>query len=220
MMIKRWQQLLLGLGLVLFPVTTLAHVPELVTAENQRSVIVIEDYVTSYAYYGELTGWPHRFEFTADEPFRLYVSLSEPAIHDEPQEDFTVIVIKQKSRGVEEVVRLRPEEASWEAEYEPFGGDTYYAGGEFDEELEPGEYAIEVSTPDNAGKYTLAVGYEEDFSGVGYFGTLGRIYEVKRFFEKPGLAVLQSPFYYVPTVIILLMITGVWWWRRRRLDTL
>jgi hypothetical protein len=78
-----------------------------------------------------------------------------------------------------------------------------------------GTYRIEVSTPDNIGKYVLVTGFLEDQSEIGFFETMRRIAAVKEFFEKPSVAVLQSPFYFVPLLIVIGLCGGLWYWRRR-----
>ena len=204
-------------ALLFLPLFASAHQPVLLSSSDQLEIFTIADPTLSQAFYGELSGWPHTYEIRATEPFLLYTQILEPDI-DSAAKNHHLIVIKERAngRGVEEVVRLPAKDADWESFYEPFGSDTYLAGGEYEAEVEPGVYRIEVSTPRNEGKYVLSVGKIEDFSDLGYFETVKRIYQVKLFFEKPGIAVVLSPFVYVPLIVILLVGGGGYYLYRRR----
>jgi len=198
------------------PVAALAQQREIVVSESPRDVFVVEDINRYRAHYGELAGWPHLYRYSAEDPFRLTLALAEPALGEEPLEKFTVIVVKEVYReGVTELTRLRPEEVTWEREYEPVGGDAYYRGGSYEAELDEGTYLIEVSSPRNEGKYVLSIGHEKQLGPRSFFSTFKGVYEVKRFFEKPAIAVLQSPFYYIPALLLSLLLV-VRYWRRKR----
>ena len=201
--------------LFLTPFVASAHLPNLPEFSDYEDVEVIAEPQVSQAYYSELTGFPHRYEFTLDSRQEIFVEVLVPDIH-EATNDIGGIVVKKKPRGlVEEVSSLIARDASWESFYEPFGGDSYRRGPSFTGEVDAGEYLIEISTAMNTGKYVLVVGEREDFSGVGFFENLKRIYEVKRFFGKPPIAVFQSPFYFVPLLIVVLIGLLVWYRRRK-----
>jgi len=51
----------------------------------------------------------------------------------------------------------------WKKFHEPFSGDDYYRGPEYVEMQNPGTYEVQVYSPDNQGKYMLAVGDREAF---------------------------------------------------------
>ena len=53
--------------------------------------------------------------------------------------------------------------AEWVTFYEPFAQNTYWDGGEFRLRAAPGVYSVRVSSPDNASKYSLAIGEIEYF---------------------------------------------------------
>jgi hypothetical protein len=77
---------------------------------------------------------------------------------------------------------------------------------------------VEIHTPDNIEKYVLVIGSREERE-LGYFELLGRIVEVKTFFGKSKVAILQSPIAYIPFLIALvtiLVLMYVWRFRRRR----
>lgn len=208
---------ILLLCILVLPIFVWAHQPAIVSPTSPDDLIAISKPEVSFAYYGELTGFPHTYVINSTSTFNLYVQILEPDI-ESAEMNHEVIIVKNRGRdrGVEEVARLKAKDADWESFYEPFGGDSYLAGGEFEAEVEPGVYRIEVSNGLNQGKYSLSVGRTEDFSGVGYFETVAKIYQVKRFFEKPPIAMLQSPFVAVPTAVLVVIGLIVYWYRKRR----
>lgn len=190
---------------LLLPVFALAHQPAVVDFTNYDDNEVVEDVTLSQAYYGDLINFPHTYEINLTKPETLFVELLVPDIEGIDTNRSVLIVKRNPSGRVREVARLVPEEAEWESFYEPFGGDSYLRGPSFKQELEAGSYLIEVSTGDNLGKYVLVVGEREDFSNLGYFETVKRIYEVKKFYGKSPLAVLQSPIISVPLLVLLIV---------------
>lgn len=194
-----------------------AHVPLVVTQDSLYDITTIEDPELSQAFYGSLADFPHTYEIRADEPFHLYAEVLVPDI-ESTQNIVNGIVVRatgQKGR-VEEVARLLAKDATWESFYEPWGGDTYRKGAVFEKDLERGVYRIEVSTPDNRQKYVLVVGKREDSGGIGYFETIGRIADVKTFFGKSKIRVIESPLVYIPLLLSILLVVGLWYWRRRK----
>lgn len=194
-----------------------AHVPLVVTQESLFDITTIEDPELSQAFYGSLADFPHTYEIRADEPFHLYAEVLVPDI-ESTQNIVNGIVVREtgKKGRVEEVARLLAKDATWETFYEPWGGDTYRKGAVFEKDLERGVYRIEVSTPDNRQKYVLVVGKREDSGGIGYFETIGRIAEVKTFFGKSKIHVIESPLVYIPLLLGVIVVVGVWIWRRRK----
>lgn len=204
---------------LLVPVLTWAHKPFVVEPASSDDYVVVEDPTISSAYYGELTGYAHTYLIASTEPLLLETEILVPDIDGiETNRSGLIVRKREDGRGVEEVARLYPDESSWESYYEPFGGDSYRQGPTFSAEIPPGEYLVEVSTPVNEGKYVLVFGSIEDFSDLSFLELLGRIYEVKKFFDKPTIAVLQSPFYLVPTVVLLVVAFVAWRFIKRRRD--
>lgn len=193
-----------------------AHVPVLVSLDSPKDITHIEDPTLSQAFYGHLDGFPHTYEIVATEPFHLFSQILVPDI-DSSKNIISGIIIKlPEERGrVTEVARLPSKDSAWESQYEAFGGDTYRHGPQFETELEPGKYRIEVHTPANTEKYVLVVGKREEMT-LGYFELIGRLIAVKRFFEKSPIRIVESPYIYVPLGGIMLMTAGLWYWYRRR----
>ena len=212
-MIKGMSKIILIVGLLMVAAVAEAHQPAFPDPESADDYIELSDIATSQAFYGALDGHPHTYQIiVSDEPATLFAEVLVPDIEG-AQNNRSGIIVKEEIRGVSEVARLRAREASWETFYEPFGADSYRRGSAFEGELEPGVYLLEVSTPDNDGKYVLVVGKEERFSLLEYSQTLAQIYRVKRFFEKSPVRVFESPLVYGPTLVVLLII-GLLYYRR------
>jgi len=111
-------------------------------------------------------------------------------------------------------------EVDWTYFFEEFGGDGYYQGPEFKEEVEKGEYQIEVFSPDNQGKYVLAVGEKEEFPLDETINTLLLLPSLKKnFFNKPPLTAyfnLIGLFLFVPLVILLAISLGFFFFFRKK----
>lgn len=201
---------------LVFSAPAFAHTPVIVEQQTVGDITQIADPDLSQAFYGVLNDFPHTFEVRADKPFKLHTEILVPDI-EESTNNISGIIIKEQGKGkrVLEVARLSAKEATWESEFEPFGGDTYRHGSSFDKELDAGVYRIEVHTPDNRDKYVLVVGTREEMS-IGYFELIGRMIEVKKFFGKSPFMIIESPFVYIPLLLILIIGGVVWYVRKRR----
>lgn len=211
------QRILLFTPLFLFtPFFAAAHVPVFPEIETVSDVVEIADPEYSQVFYGELVGFPHTFEIETSEPFVLHAEILQPDISSS-ERNISGIIIKELAGGgrVTEVARLSAKDASWEPFFEFFGGDTYLAGPSFEETVEAGTYRIEVSTPDNIGKYALSVGTEEVFAGVGPLELIRRIAGVKVFFDKSQFRIVESPLVYVP-IFLFVLVSVVFFYVRNR----
>jgi len=196
------------------PLFASAHIPLFVEV-GQHDATTIQNPEVSKAYYGELNDFPHLFEISSEEEFELFVEILVPDIA-EAQNDVAGIVLSRKRRGVDEITRLSPSTASWEPFFEWVGGDSYRRGPSFTQKVPPGDYAIEVSTVVNKGKYVLVVGKKEEFDWSNYMGTLRDIARVKEFFGKSSFGLITSLFVYVPLLLLVFIIAGMWYWLRMR----
>jgi hypothetical protein len=196
--------------------TASAHVPVLIHPETVDAITMIEDPDLSQAFYGTMVGFPHTFEINATESFTLFTQILQPDIESSVHNISGIIIqVPEPGKRVKEITRLNAKDAGWESEFEFFGGDTYIHGPQFETELGPGTYRIEVHTPDNLDKYVLVVGKREEMT-IGYIELIRRLAGVKEFFDKSQLMVVQSPFVYVPLLGIGLVGMGVWHVRRRK----
>ena len=134
-------------------------------------------------------------------------------------EDYTFTIVKDgQSWAV-----VAPGAEAWKPFDEPFGGDRYLMGPEYRQEVPAGHYDVIVSSPDNLGKYVLAVGENESFSMSEVLRTMTTMVAVKHYFGKSAIAVLESLFVSVPLAAVLLTIGAaiglILLRRRRRLQT-
>ncbi len=202
------------LSFAVFVPDAFAYVPVMVTPDTVNDVYAVTDPNTKTAYYGKLDGFPHTFEIRAAEPFTLFTEVLVPDIPSAKNLVSGIVIREVGFRGrVAEVARMLATDASWESFYEPWGGDRYRRGTAFTKELEPGVYRVEVSTPDNDAPYVLSIGTENGFGSIGYFESVARRAEVKVFFGKSSVRVVESPLVYVPLIVLAL---GVFVYRRYR----
>ena len=144
------------LSLLLFAMTALAHQPRMVTGDT----IMVEKPEVSQAFYAELHGSPQTYEIVADRAFDLYLQLTVPKVAN-AKVNFTVRVLRDNHF----LHLLDGTTTHWKPFYEPFAGDTYLQGPEYeDTAASAGHYKIVVSSPDNRGKYVLAIGKTESFT--------------------------------------------------------
>jgi hypothetical protein len=139
----------------MFLPNVLAHQPRLIGNETKVIVTLPE---ISKAYYGNLTGKPATYDIEAREAFSLYVNILVPDIEG-IEKDFSVKILKKGTV----ISHLDGNSHEWTKFHEPFAGDYYYRGPEYAEIQDPGHYEIQVYSPDNQGKYVLAVGDREAF---------------------------------------------------------
>jgi hypothetical protein len=199
-------------ALAFSPVMTEVNRPyELVTIGEQ--VIQTQDYL------GELTGFPVMYEITSDESFTLQAQVKQRYQSGLEPLAFSVIVIKQDARGggVTEVARLRPESADWQLLKDPQLGFRLWAGEVLATAVEPGTYRIEVSTPENLGKYLLSFGTAE--TDDGYFKSLAGVRRTQEFFGLTFFQLLASSLVYYPLGLLLLGVLLQRIWKYRKIVT-
>lgn len=163
-------------------------------------------------FLGELQDFPDMYQFQSDVAFLLTVTLD--AVPSESTPLFSGIVIRDVESGVEEVARLRATEATWDVVRDQVTRLERLQGPVYQAELPAGTYRIEVSTPDNQGKYWLTIGHTR--SSEGYFATLGHIATVYDWYGASALTMLRVPliFYPLGILVILGLFAATWYWRR------
>jgi hypothetical protein len=207
--------LLVPVGLlwaVVVPQPVSAHQPRL---PGDATDIEVGDPVISAAYYARLQGHPVTYHFHANRPFTLYLNVLVP---DMPgvTEDYSITV----QRDGETWTFLSPGQAPWSSFYEPFGADKYRKGPTYRAEAPAGNYDLSVSNPTNSGKYVLAIGEQESFPLREMLRTFVALAQVKQYFGKPAVAVVQSPLVHVPLFALVFFAAGttllIRWLRRVR----
>jgi hypothetical protein len=192
-----------------------AHQPRIVEGGG---IVEISNPEISQAFYGDLNGTPAEFEIKSGTPFRLYVGITVPDIPG-ARTDKSVEVLSVDDKGGETRLFLLNGSGKWEPFYEEFAGDDYFQGPEGRGNVNAGTYRIRVSSPDNLGKYALAVGEVESF---GLADTVDAIVILPRlkswFFGKSPFDALFTKIYlftFLPVfVIAALLALGVWAARR------
>ena len=164
---------------------------------------------------GELTNAPEMYEVKSDSDFTLTVEIrAVPGVLARPQ--FSGIIVRQKEQlGVEEVARMKAIDSSWTRVIDSPTGLAYQSGPFWSGKVKAGTYHIEVSTPDNVGKYMLMVGNRDE--SAGYVATLHTIGLVYDFYGLSTFQMFHSPYIHYPIgiVIVLLLIAFTWYWSRR-----
>lgn len=185
----------------------------------QYDVVKIDTPEVKQIILGELNDSPEMYEISSDQPFKLTVSLRAlPKSLSPLPANFTGLIIKQKAvRGVEEVARLKAVEANWEELRDSSTGLSYQNGPNFSQDMASGTYRVEVSTPDNHGKYLLVIGDQTDDNG--YFTNLGNVATVYEFYGLSKIRMFSSPFVHYPLGILILLSLIFVTWRKNRSQT-
>ena len=194
---------LLTLLVYIVPLCSFAYVPELVEPTSVSDVYLVESPEQEKMFFGDMASFPHTYEINSIKPFNLYVEIRMPDI-ESSENNMAGIIIRQKGRGgVDEVVRMNPNDAEWSVVRESFENEEYRVGPIFDSELDGGIYRVEVSTPDNVEKYVLIMGKEDSNSDIDYFGKVSAIADVKEFFDKSKLTALWTRTVLVPGLLLV-----------------
>jgi hypothetical protein len=160
--------------------TALAHQPRLV---DDKPSIEVKDPEISQAFYARLAGSPQSYYIRSDVPLRLYVNLLVPEMPG-IETDYEAVIARETRGGEEVLARLDGKGYAWRPFFEPFGGDHYRLGPEYDEQVTAGTYIIAVSSPDNEGKYALAIGKIEKFPPKEMARTIVALPKLKKYFGK------------------------------------
>ncbi len=171
-------------------------------------------------YFGELAGDPHTYTLQLTQPSETQFEVLVPKVDINQDPVHAAIVVRQATRGVEEVARLRAEDARWTSSFNRALGSRYRHGSAFKGTLEPGNYIIEVHSPDNQGAYILRVGESDALAGYGYGQKISFLYDIKRHEHEGSLAalvaMLYSPYVYIPLIVSLLGVGLLWRLLRKR----
>ena len=204
----------------------ISHQPRVIS--NTDEIIQIEDPEISKAYYAELTGKPDYYQIKSDKPFKLYLGILVPAIPNIDKDVSAEISLIKKHGHEKDEEHFHEDEkellylldglnSNWTYFYEEYAGDEYYSGPELREgneivyhpqglRVRERIYEIKIFSPDNRGKYILAVGQIEKFPLNEIAKTVFTMPQLKKYFEKSPLLAFQSPFmigYLVITLIII-----------------
>lgn len=167
-------------------------------------VELLGDYQLNKTVLGELENAPEMYEIKIEATSTLAVELRAVPMA-ETESTFSGIIIRQKeTRGIEEVARLEAREAKWNRLLDGQTGLPYLAGSFYSETVSPGTYRIEVSNPNNQGKYLLLIGTNNDEEG--YFASLRAVITTYEFYGESKLKLFNSPYVHYPLGILILII--------------
>ncbi|MFA6322291.1 MAG: hypothetical protein WCX71_02325 [Candidatus Buchananbacteria bacterium] len=174
----------------LMPTLAWAHQPRLASGVEMQTIDLPE---VSKAYYGSLKGNPEYYQINAAKEFDFYINVLVPDLPDIGQ-DVSVQVFSVNSTNTP-MISLDGQNFVWKKFHEEFANDDYFKGPEYKTKLPSGLYTIKVFSPDNEGKYVLAVGERENFSLAEIFRTLWLLPQLKsEFFGKAPIMFLYSIF--------------------------
>ena len=91
--------------------------------------------------------------------------------------------------------------------------ETFRSGGALEAQLEQGMYKLEVSSPDNVGKYKIEWGTTD--LKRSYFENVRVLFEVKSFLDSSPFSAFLSPLLYIPLVLLILVVFGVFIFAKR-----
>ena len=211
--------------LLLLPASAFGHKLILTDGTNidYESALEIPNPVISWAMYEELEASALFYKFEAKKDDRLYSSIVIPKLNE--LEGFTPsLVLIGPSTFLELVDELKvidndtsfgysiPEgydayvfdyngQIPSKEFYEPFGQITYWERQEIDLEIEaPGTYYLAVfDKTASTGKFALAIGYVEDFSGNDFLTVLPNAWLESRYFSED----------FTPLVIFIGIVSGI-----------
>jgi len=211
--------------LMMLPASAFGHKLILTDGTNidYESALEIPNPVISWAMYEELEASALFYKFEAKKDDRLYSSIVIPKLND--LEGFTPsLVLIGPSTFLELVDELKvidndtsfgysiPEgydayvfdyngQIPSKEFYEPFGQITYWERQEIDLEIEaPGTYYLAVfDKTASTGKFALAIGYVEDFSGNDFLTVLPNAWLESRYFSED----------FTPLVIFIGIVSGI-----------
>ena len=206
---------LVAIALLLPTHTASAHQPHYVATST---AITDTQPTISKAYYGTLAGEPASYTVTATSSIELYVNILAPDIPG-TKKNFVVTITDKSSPSP--LATLNDPTTSWQRWYEPFGGDWYWQGPEFKQQVPAGTYRITVHNPGNSGRYVLAIGETESFPPSTALHTLSELYTIKtQFFNEPWYGIFRGVIgkflLGAITLLVLLLSLAAWLTARRR----
>jgi hypothetical protein len=203
------------LGLFCLPAIVSAYLTVETDVSQPYEVVPVE--VTAPAqvsFLGTLIDYPVMYEVSSEEPFTFSAQLWQSGRSD--IQSLSLLLIRKNDRGggVSEVARMNVNPEEWESSKDSVLGMSFLASPVIAETVEPGTYRIEVSSPDNQGKYLLQIG--EESADLGYLETLSSVRQTQQYFGYSFFSMLKSSYVYYPLGIILLLFAFYKTWQFSR----
>ncbi len=199
--------------LFLFSAANFSHAYELYETEVEKPYDLVPfpgSIEVGKVFLGSLTDFPIMYEASVVSTSTLTVGLRQLYKENDTPTPFGVIVVKLEERGggVTEIARFNPQEENWDKVKDKSLGLTFLDTEKVRQELTPGEYRVEVSTPTNSGRFMLYLGV--DTESQGYFKKLTQARKVQKFMGYSIFKMVSSSLVYYPMgIIILLALVGV-----------
>ncbi len=203
---------LLFCAVLLMPLCVFAYTSVITKPKDQQTIVPIENELQAQEFFGRLDAFPHTYEFEVSTPYQFKAVVSVPDIAIQ-KNDVSIIIVKRERRGVSEIQRTRITEQLWNTIKDRMLVESFRNGGALEANLEPGVYTLEVSSPNNEGKYRLVLGTEKIKRG--YFANLRTLFEVKAFLDNSKFSTILSPLLYIP-LLFLLVVASFFVYRRRK----
>jgi hypothetical protein len=173
---------------------------------------------TMQVHLGELNNFPVMYEVVLVASSTISTSLQQEYRGNENTVPFGIMVVRQNERGgVSEVARYNPEQEEWSRIKKPELGLVLQRSEQVSEEVGPGTYRIEVSSPNNQGLYVLKFGVGD--IDEGYFESLGHARTMQKFFGYSIVKMLTSSLVYYPLGILFLLFAIQRTWKYRKIIT-
>ncbi len=172
--------------LLILATPTSAHNPRLVFDQESSldKPFLITQPDISQAFYGQLRGANDYYQVNLNSDQAFYFQILVPDVPN-IQKNISAELINLNTQEL--ITTLKPEEATWNNFYEPFGGDNYWQGPEATINLLAGNYLIKVFNPNNDGKYVLVVGQKESFPLSEIIRTTRDLPVLKIYFDRSPL---------------------------------
>ena len=177
--------------------------------------VTIEAIDVPQLYYGLLNDFPHTYEFSVSGTTSVAVRLGVFADTDAQFDKNIIIVKKNRNGSVSEVKRLNAKDETWQDQYDWASNESYKAGDVYTVSFFPGDYFMEVNSPQNLGRYVLLIN-QPTTSIFSVFSEMSRTYQLKRFLKRPFGSFLFTPIYGVPLLAIILISLLFWLQKRKK----
>ena len=197
---------------LLVPVSASAFNPVVQTPEQPYQAIEIDELEASQWWLGTLEGFPDLYEFTISEPTTLHLQLTQDTLSEPSALQLLVVRQNDDSRGVSEVFRQAIAVEEWEPRTSLTLGLPRISMPESSEELAPGTYRVEVSSPNNDGNYLLYAGRESE--STSFYVGISDLLLIQSHFEASPFRVFLSIYFLIPLLLILSI--GAWFKYRRQ----
>lgn len=207
----------LSLLVLLIPSAATAAVVFHTLPEQYAIYELPDDLLEEQLAYGELLGYPDTYQFRLAATTTVTVAIWDVDHTVDTSLLSGIVVYDEGQRGVREITRLSAAEADWEMYTDARTTMRYRTGPIYTGDLSPGIYRVEISTPDNEGRYRMLFS-AEDSTQSGYFATLRDIRATQVFHGYAWWYMLRTAHVYIPIGIILfgVGIYATWRYARRR----